>query len=43
LQRELGGSGNSVTPDEEIDEVYDKYASYASEDDDDDASWAQRK
>lgn len=44
LQRELGGSGNSVTPDEELDQVaYDKYASYASDDEDDDASWAQRK
>jgi hypothetical protein len=47
LQRELAGSnGNSVTPDEELDDAddtYDKYASYASDDEDDDASWAQRK
>jgi Protein of unknown function (DUF3073) len=47
LQRELAGSsnGNSVTPDEELDdaEEYDKYSSYASDDEDDDASWAQRK
>lgn len=43
LQRELGG--NSVTPDEEIndDDAYDKYASYVSDGEDDDASWAQRK
>jgi Protein of unknown function (DUF3073) len=48
LQRELAGSsnGNSVTPDEELDDAddtYDRYASYASDDEDDDASWAQRK
>jgi hypothetical protein len=44
LQRELAGNGNSVTPDEVIeDDGYDKYSSYASEDEDDDPSWAQRK